>query len=122
MKKNKELYLILLAVVIFMVTVNLIPSISIFDSLLMVGIGMIVAIGYVLFIRKKDEMQTMIIQKAMSTAFVGVMATYLMQTILNYASHIVFNLTPLTLLVSGLAVFLISFTINFMQFRVGKEK
>lgn len=105
-----------------MVGVSFIPSVSLLDSVIMVGIGTIVGIGYALYIHKKDEMQTMIIQKALSTAFVSVMATFLVQTILTYVSNLDFKLTPLLLVVFGLVVFLISLIINFMEFRVGKEK
>jgi len=119
MKKNKEMIMMLILAIVFLFIFNGLTGISFTMAIAMIVLAFALAIGYVQFLRKKDEMQQYIIQNALATAFIAQMAGYLMVTIIEWIRDVNAHYQSWTLLLSGLILFVVCLFLTRSRYRVG---
>ncbi|MGL4362594.1 MAG: hypothetical protein ACRCSG_04895 [Cellulosilyticaceae bacterium] len=102
-------------------------KISFFYSAITIVVLMSVVMGSVFFVHKKDEMQSKVIQKAMSSSFVTIMAISLGKGTLEvlgafgWIDKIDFELNSMSVVVIGLTSLVFNLYLENRKYRVGKN-
>lgn len=93
-------------------------GVSYLGSAVTVGSILASAFFYVLFLRKKDELQKYILYQALSSSFVGLMGSYFALTIINSYWKVKVPLFPWMVVLTGIIVFVISLVLVRLNYRV----
>lgn len=116
--KSKKISFILVFAILMLIISGLIAGISVRNSLIMLVLAAGISLGYVLYLRKRDELQKQVLQKAMANSFLALMVTLLLQGILSLIGD---KPGELALFIGGLAVFFVSFVLAQLKFWVGNN-
>lgn len=119
--KSKKISFILVFAILMLIISGLIAGISVRNSLIMLVLAAGISLGYVLYLRKRDELQKQVLQEAMANSFLALMVTLLLQGILSLIGDKPGEFSTLALFIGGLAVFFVSFVLAQLKFWVGNN-
>lgn len=128
MKKENSFLLGLIFMSVLLIGINMYSyKISFFYSAITIVVLMSVVMGSVFFVHKKDEMQSKVIQKAMSSSFVTIMAISLGKGTVEvlgafgWIDKIDFELNSMSVVVIGLTSLVFNLYLENRKYRVGKN-
>lgn len=128
MKKENSFLLGVVFMSVLLIGINMYSyKISFFYSAITIVVLMSVVMGSVFFVHKKDEMQSKVIQKAMSSSFVTIMAISLGKGTLEvlgafgWIDKIDFELNSMSVVVIGLMSLVFNLYLENRKYRVGKN-
>lgn len=128
MKKENSFLLGVIFMSVLLIGINMYSyKISFFYSAITIVVLMSVVMGSVFFVHKKDEMQSKVIQKAMSSSFVTIMAISLGKGTLEvlgafgWIDKIDFELNSMSVVVIGLTSLVFNLYLENRKYRVGKN-